>query len=1037
MPGRKKDDKYTDALDSIFKTIFSSNYKPPRSRRPDRNMPGPDADIAAGALAAMALNPTLQLTEEAMNSLNTTMGQQELLKFHIDKGDEKHYANYDDNYGRFRVRVADAEKALTDPMSYADKIEEKAEEERKWLRLASLGGAIDSAIAASYGYKNGMTAKDAYQLGMTATGKYSDSMRAANHDLLAENIAMKSQSDLIRDELARDERYRGADKRTDLENALFERASKSKEDADRIASDLKQVMSSRDLDGALFTRNYKGQEELLNQRRELIRKGLMEINGKRPSGERYDVDTVLKNFDSEIKSQFLGDNSAGYRVNLYRNYHNRMMFSDNPDEIRKLARAKGVTEVWHRIKGSKEYMASQSVSESLKEIGKEIKRIEGLENMSAADQAYLAQLQQQQGRFQEIENNFNMRMWGQSETARNLGIKDESAQPWRSPTSSFERSLSEKDRSRAINASIDFQISKLEHQISEAGDVPGRLAQLNFELEGLRRMKGGFDRTPGLDARIRLSNGMNIYRELQGNVYQSGLVAGLPFFAYGWQSTGAFGPVQNMKVKVKGDDGIERYMSYYSDSRKGIEGLKDVDGPAIVLPRDDIRPAQAALTNLYYITPGSLMKTLFYNGEGFAYLSERRLRKLQDRLYFDRESPLTHFLLANRGNPLYSEYFIDGEIDYTKVTLDYLELFDKITNSDSEIPESLKKLINQYSKQHGRIIKLKDYAYRLGSPQRFIAKLVAGGNTMLKRMLDRATGRDNATLAFQTWLKSRFQSDVWANTVEQFFAKSIGVRQLVREATKQVIFGLLKKIGVATSGTGVGILIYIVTTFVEKVGLKIVKYTFGISIVALWGLVAVICALLFFLSSSLLDRPTVAHNSIVPGQVDICATSLVPIGPPSGQGNPTPGQPPQDAICPIPKGSYCTQGPFNSVSHGPMGTFAVDVSTYGAWVAPTDGVVTRASHNVECDWEAGKNAGGIVNFVDNAGNEYRMLHVDPLVPVGTAVSQGDIIAVPSSGLPKSKCWTGLHYHLDTKSGGGWVNSEEWYNGLGCNLTTCP
>lgn len=418
-------------------------------------------------------------------------------------------------------------------------------------------------------------------------------------------------------------------------------------------------------------------------------------------------------------------------------------------------------------------------------------------------------------------------------------------------------------------------------------------------------------------------------------------------------------------------------------------------------------------TNLYYMTPKSLFKTLFYNGEGFAYLLNKKLNS-----YSGAISILNKYYGSDYG----------GKIDGSNI-IDFLtqnDLKDIIKRNAGNIgdlskhisPQDLKKIkdLLENTKSLRRLTRIFSF------PAHLQAKVAKIFNDRLKPI--RQLIGDKILMKFFV----KYGGD---KLLAKWIAEG-GLQYLIRGLTSAIVGA----IGLA--GTPVGaIAAYIISGFVTDVVLKITKELLVILKYVVLGIFALCFLIPLMLSSfsmgNFLNKNYTGARAI-PGSVAICYNYIeTPLEDGwDDEWTDTVVPPPSDEECPLGSQSiYCSQG-FVDVqgwTHQNMkNRLPVDLTNVSYFYAPkfcNEGSckITGVS-TINC--KDGSRAGGIVVFeATNAGTTYvfKLLHTKPLAPVGSSIKGGQPVAqiqdIPE--VEKGWCWTGKHLHLEVTQNGASID----------------
>ncbi|MGI6423243.1 MAG: M23 family metallopeptidase [Candidatus Dojkabacteria bacterium] len=457
---------------------------------------------------------------------------------------------------------------------------------------------------------------------------------------------------------------------------------------------------------------------------------------------------------------------------------------------------------------------------------------------------------------------------------------------------------------------------------------------------------------------------------------------------------------------------------FLPSSEKTVGG---VDGILVKreVPSKMLGKYNQVMTNLNYLTPRSIFKTFFYNGEGFAYLLNNRLDKIKKLPGFDKLAGLG--ITAESLDAGFSSKDIDTFVENLLNSL--------AGNKDVDLQE-LTKLLNS-----GKTFKKLTHAFS------GIYRVQQKANQFFQGKL-----KDVRTKVMDWLLKNP--------TVRNWFVKSQALHLLEKWVAKGGIDVFVRSlIGAAAAALGITlgpigtVVAALLTQAISGFVMRVIGQLFVIAKYALIGLFGVIAVVWFTAASATKSffRKNFSYYHTVPGTTIMCSayeeqeltSGEYPWGQPIIP-------PPSGEQCLFGAGSYgCSQG-YKDVqgwSHqNYTSNMPVDLTSVGNIYAPQfcssgDCRITRIAV-INC--RDNSKAGGIVELTASDGvNTYffKFLHVKPLASLGEKLGSGQAVAVVQ--LPPEvevgNCWTGVHLHLETKQNGSVVDPLSLLQSFGCSV----
>ena len=456
-------------------------------------------------------------------------------------------------------------------------------------------------------------------------------------------------------------------------------------------------------------------------------------------------------------------------------------------------------------------------------------------------------------------------------------------------------------------------------------------------------------------------------------------------------------------------------------ARKGELSFGKQQGKVGVLVADTskykiINAYNKALAPIYYLTPKSIMRTLFVNGEGFVYLALMRKMGIENQL----KDVL--------GKDTFGGIDIEGLLDMGPEK--YLK---SLNMSDPDIKKYLGDM--RSLKSFAGVAKVFSFAQR--------------AKDKIKDYLDDKIFKELRKKIGSALLQK--VSKEAGEILTQWIAKG-GIQTLV----KGLVIAAANALGIVTTGGAANVVITVIAAVLVDIVYGVLRVLLLVTMLLMLGVIG-----LFFLGGSYMtsefDKNSYAYTTVVPGEVvtNDNFVGLYPIEDGELPGDLHPfsgGSLPGGVQCLLGAQSYrCNQGPYGSYSHSAV--VAVDLGGVTTFYAPTfcgeGNCVVTTVMDVNCSY-GGQSyyAGGMVIFTANYGSTtytFKLIHVYKSVSVGQKLSGGEAVADIITGADHSKiskCSSGPHLHLETKVGGASVNpmdvltSPTSSGGFACNISAC-
>jgi hypothetical protein len=338
----------------------------------------------------------------------------------------------------------------------------------------------------------------------------------------------------------------------------------------------------------------------------------------------------------------------------------------------------------------------------------------------------------------------------------------------------------------------------------------------------------------------------------------------------------------------------------------------------------------SALVNLYYLTPKSIMKTFFQNGEGFAYLSFLQNKSisslLEGSIGEDGFSLLKNLTLAN-GNSILNDGGLSNEGIQALLENGSTGIITQILDNSGLQGEARVLLQKQLQKKFRSIVSLNKCHRFFSINARFkdlISKKIEG---FMKKRREKLV---------QSLMKSKFFAKLFKEGAGKLlgqWAEKGGLQTIARA----LVLAAANALGIALSGGLANILVTGLSILVADALFAMGKLLLGMVVFAIFGIIGI--GFLVFGKNNTFNQNTYTYASTPPGEVYV-NPNFTGTSPITGEddeheiGDFVGGTLPDGEKCLLGSSSYrCTQGPYGSYSHANVA--AVDVTGTDSFYAPT------------------------------------------------------------------------------------------------------
>jgi murein DD-endopeptidase MepM/ murein hydrolase activator NlpD len=446
--------------------------------------------------------------------------------------------------------------------------------------------------------------------------------------------------------------------------------------------------------------------------------------------------------------------------------------------------------------------------------------------------------------------------------------------------------------------------------------------------------------------------------------------------------------------------------NHWSPSKTGKVTInafdKDTSFDDIVMPRNDVSRYYTSFTSLYYLTPKSLARTFFVNGEGFVYLANLQQKGLQALM--KKSTSLFGFSQSNPG------------------------LFDKILDGAVVNRTDSKEVLGVLGANYDEVINIleKNHALFAGTAlegQYKYFKLIADklkNSKMLKyaKFLQKAWKRISA-LSPRKFLADKFRKlllkVVGKKLYERLNLATVTLKSAIRTGVKAAIHAIGQALGVVFTGALANIVIAVVTEIIYFVAMKLLKVAVKVGTFLAYGVMAILLIMLigaFSFFDSLNPFSNLRRRFNTAAQVPPIECEQCEVYTMEGVYDPSSGAL-EDFYDPDFVGDFIfpTSGRISSCYGPRWGRFHYGLDIAGPTGTPIyaskAGVVTRVQYITT-------GYGYNITIDHGDGSQTLYAHLSTIsVQTGSTVSQGQRIATMGS----TGRSTGPHLHFEIRIGG--------------------
>lgn len=729
MPGKKQ--QYQGALDSVYNIVFSQASKPPSKKGGGewaKKIPG---DPMSFALTEMVAKPWLfwgNTVKEIADGLhdnvklsnfwNFSPGFDSVAKAKIASQKSTQFKNIDATTGEAKLSRSDITqyKFWQSPLKYAESVfestYEKYKEERKKFALAGLlGGAMDWVVGYGYASKLGLSPSEKLSFAGASgyftqgVGHYSQRLK-----MKAENAAMA---------------IGVVNSRASADN--YSRIIKEALDASKLGAYYTADMNLRYNPAATDINPKTGLPQIIENNEEIDRRRAIFRNQLRvrltaahaaggidlggiPSVTNALLEEIERNYFKEVglfghdetkagsyvgtkmvfEKAILSDmafSPGALRETIIRNREMRIKVLQKELEIEyasptprrvvidsiladleKVTREREFTHALQLIKGDYEDYAF--------DFYQSIERIDDMIASNRANAPLVASLESARGEIMRQKDAFMT-------SRKNNPIRMRTrAGSGRSAVTAFAPNLEQKTARKAVQIEIDARLAILNSQrasriaalgigVTPADDA--EISKIDSEIRSLYDTRNRIESLRGTSFKNIIGNTIVSYNYakmlLNGKIYTMGNV----FNGFVFWKFGVFSPGARVDFSWKNINNKFEWDKLSLSNPQNLFGKNEVK--MIVMPREFCEIGYLRyMTDLFYLRPGTIMNTLLYNGEGFAYLAARyrervvgSMVKKMGAMYdpagrFDPLSQTFMLLTGVRPNEVVDKYQLEGAV---------------------------------------------------------------------------------------------------------------------------------------------------------------------------------------------------------------------------------------------------------------------------------------------------------------------------------------------------------------------------------------
>jgi len=926
-------DQSKGLLDNVFELAFTPKKKEGPRRPIDLRGITPSDELTKNLIEFVS-SPMTQAAQSTAGILDSTFGSQGVLKFKLDSIQQ---SGYDGDAGDIKLKVKDMKKFISNPGQFIKKANDAAKKQRaSMLLMGGVGELYSSWAVRAFAKKNGMSTSEAKALGIAAREKHNSAENREIIGALTEIATLKAAGNLTQAKQLSVSLHKQINKLTNSDEffaitdkkqtksltvklpglVLVDAANES-----GARSEIAKLTRAKYINNGTSAKIFKKldqNEKLTHHERQII-----------TAYEKEVVQLAKKNM--ALRSTFnketagMSDAERDKAWTEFSNTFNSQVttFSHN-DSLSAFGalRNQGYIKMQSNVNGARYWKTMDMHHDSKLINGSKVKELksyvkDGLagKTLSKADQKKFDQY-----KIDESENVKYLKAQVLSDSLQNMMLPNV-----RVATSEIEKVLKQLEKSPGSKKSfkeLERELKKLNRIVQKPGIISSAPAWRDAVLgkgygDDDGNMKGRYGTAVSRAMRkmylaqaehaneLGLTDQAKMFMSLSKNVSRmpgfdiNKSISRIKYIqnAAVWKDAvvkgGVFGAMMNGTLWDMDFGPSRRVVSFNTSnlrfdekSKKAVGG--DMAFGYIVLPNDQL-PLYNGLTSLYYTTPGAIIKTLLWNGEGFAYSAIMQNRSMKRNLA--KSLNKNQNLLAQlKASGDFDKFITDsgGKLVFNAAMLKEGANLELLYNKFESLGGGFSKLAKMMKASSKQVALLQGLYNKFSKP-----------SAIWKKTVDFIKGKALAPIG--KLLRAFSTNSTWTSGVDNFIAGKLGLRQLAEIVAKKIV-NLIASSVAGPIGT---VLSFIFTELI----MKALEPILAIGMWALRGALVIILLLILGISMiGLKQSPALPSYGISPTSTDYLyleddASGIECVGPYPDIAL-RPGQ-----NCPVEPITGCTAGP--------------------------------------------------------------------------------------------------------------------------------